>query len=206
MGSSNDSNDVTLFATEKELGKLLGNFKPTWVTVIAGGILAVLAAAGAAALFWFPLQGAYAAHWKLPFWADRGWCWGAIGLSSLLCVVFAGVAVVLAYVTVGMIGLRTALFERGFLYVSRADQQSVLWSDVTSICETTVYERPPILKGPAQLLLPKVTSRFYEIKTADGRGFRFTKDCVTRINEFAQLLRQIATNCNIAWENEEMHC
>ena len=93
----------------------------------------------------------------------------------------------------------------GFRYCSHRPAEDVLWSGVVRAKETILYERPPVLKGAAKFLVPKVASSNYTVVAASGKEYLFTGDSVGRIKQFGKLLRAHAEKLGLPWETEEKH-
>lgn len=188
-----------------ELGDCLETFQSSRANIVAGFILSVLTLAGGIAAIWLPLRGAMELHWQLPFNAERGWCWWAVGLAWLLGVVLIGAAAALAVLSRGLIGRRVEFCRDGFRHHSRQSTDTVRWSDVKLIQEQIVYERAPILKGPAQLLVPKKASTSFKIVTASGNAYQFDGNSVRKIRAFGTRLRDTAIRLSLPYEIVEEH-
>jgi hypothetical protein len=81
----------------------------------------------------------------------------------------------------------------------------VLWPEVAVIRETLLYERPPILHGPARKLLPEMASKSYLLYTYEGEKFPFDGNSVKDIRRFGEALRAIAKREFLDWETVEEH-
>jgi hypothetical protein len=137
--------------------------------------------------------------------ANKEESWLTAGLGLLLGlvgivggVVFAGYARWLLYHDV-------ELCEHGFRYRQGKATEEVPWSAVTSVRETILYERPPILKGPAKLLLPKLASRSYTVITKSGKKYSFDGNSIKRIKRFGALLHERVDQVGVPWETVEEH-
>jgi hypothetical protein len=187
------------------LGDRLQVFTPMMANTIAGFIISALLLVGGAAAICFPLRAAYVAGWDLPVNVNKGWSWLAVGL---FCLIGTGLTVgggVLATYCYGLISHRVEVWTNGFRYCSRQSVEEVFWADIDRIRETVLYERPPILKGPAKLLLPKLTSISYTVMTVSGKEYGFDGNSVKSIKRFGKLLREQADRLSLPWETVEEH-
>ena len=75
--------------TAQEIGAIRREFKPALENIIAGMIIGLLMIGGGCAAIFFPVKGVIDSRGSLPFWAEKGWSWGVLGLASLL-----GIAVI----------------------------------------------------------------------------------------------------------------
>jgi hypothetical protein len=187
------------------LGDRLQDFRPMTATVIAGFILSVLLVAGGLAAIGFPLRSAVRAGGDLPFAAEKQMSWLVVGFLSLLGIGLTVGGAALAVFSRGLISRRVEVCVNGFRHCSRRSVEEVLWTDVALIRENIVYERYPILKGPAKLLLPKVASTSYWVITTGGKEYRFDGDSIKGIKRFGKILRQQADRLSLPWETVEDH-
>lgn len=185
------------------VGKPLASFVPSSTNVGAGFILsALLMVVGLAAIF-SSLNGAHQAHWDLPFNVKKGWCWSAvIGFCAIGTVAIVG-SILLALYSRRLISRRVEMFANGFHFISNSSSDIVRWSDVRLIRETLLKERPPILKGPAKLLLPQITSYRYTVIMATGKEYDFDGNSIKAIQQFGNLLRERAAALALSWETVE---
>ncbi len=93
----------------------------------------------------------------------------------------------------------------GFRFKWRTSAESVPWKLVTRIQETIFYERPPLLKWPASLLLPKFASASYLVFTATDKSYPFDGNSVREIKRFGEVLRRKAEELSVLWETVEDH-
>lgn len=187
------------------LGETLEVFRPMIANIVAGFILSLLLVGGGITAIGFPLHAAFLAHWNLPLDAQRGWCWIAVGGLSLTGVVLSVCGVVLAAVSRGLISHRVEICRDGFRYCWHRSVEAIPWSSVHSVRETVLHERPPLLKGPAKLLLPEIASTSYTVFTISGKEYRFDKNCIKSIRRFGELLRENAERHSWPWEVCEEH-
>ncbi len=188
-----------------DLGERVEVFKPMPGNIVAGFIISALLVGGGAAAAGFPLRGAALAGWQLPVEAKAGWCWLAVGIMCVVGLVLLACGVGLALYCKGLISHRVEVFTNGFRYCAGRDTDDVAWAQVAHIRETILYERHPILKGPAKLLLPKVASASYAVVTAAGKEYGFDGNSIKGITRFGGVLRAQADRHAVAWETVEEH-
>lgn len=171
-------------------------FRPTTANLVAGAILsALLIAAGVAALTAF----AWIAPWSRADFDGgfEGWMplgiWFAFGVGAIV----GGIALV--RFTMRLSKRKVDLCEFGLRCIDHDGQRDTMWSDVQEIRETIIYERMPILKGPANLITPKFASRDYTLVMTDGTQMEFDGNAINRIGRFAKLLRERAKELGVAW-------
>lgn len=198
--------NVTAVPTQDApVGERLQIFRPMRGNIVAGFIISSLSFVGGAAAIGVSLRAAYLAHWNLPFDVKNGWCWLAVGLFCLIGVVLIVIGVVLAAFSRGLISHRVEICQEGFRYCSRQSTEGVLWASVSRIRETTSYERPPLLKGPAKLLLPEIANASYTIVAISGKEYVFDGNSVKAIKQFGEVLREQAKRLSLPWEMVEEH-
>ena len=88
----------------------------------------------------------------------------------------------------------------GFRYRRWGEDTEIAWTTVALIREIILYERPPILKGPASLLLPKIASKSYLVTTSDGQKFCFDGNSVAKIKRLGEMLHERAMALELPWE------
>ncbi|WP_143392782.1 hypothetical protein [Fimbriiglobus ruber] len=185
---------------EHNLGESIQVFKPMMGNIFAGFIISLLLLAGSAALVGFPLRSAYRQDWNLPLSHEKDFSWLLVGLYCMLSFVVGVLGVLLAWYCRKLLFFRVEVYKNGFRCVSRGSTDDVRWADVTGIQETILYESPPILKGAAKHLLPKVASSSYLVMTASGEKFGFDGNSVKSIRRFGKLLREQADRLSLPWE------
>ena len=62
-----------------------------------------------------------------------------------------------------------------------------------------MYERPPVLKGPAQLLLPKVLSKSYVVTRKDEKEFQFDGNSIRGHDKLAEMIGAETVDRGVAW-------
>lgn len=68
------------------IGAVRRDFKPAIENTVAGIIIGVLMLGGGVAALGFLVNALVQSRGNLPFWAEKGWSWGALGLLSVLSV------------------------------------------------------------------------------------------------------------------------
>jgi hypothetical protein len=191
--------------TPSDLGPRLELFKPTHGNIIAGFIISLLLVAGGAAAIVFPLRGAYLADWNLPFDVKKGWSWLAVGLWCIIGVALFVGGLFLAAFSKRLISHCVEICANGLHCYSRSATDVILWKEISVIRETICYERPPLLKGPAKFLLPKIASSSFTMVTRAGKELGFNGTSIGKIKRFALLLKEQASQHAIPWETLEEH-
>lgn len=189
----------------QEIGEIRREFKPGPENLAAGIIIGlILIGAGCAGLF-FPARGVIESRGNLPFSADRGWCWLAVGLGWAMGIgAIVGGALLIRWIH-SLSSLRVAVGSDG-LSVSRRDQADVIaWEDIVSVRETRLYERPPVLKGVARYALPKVMSQSYLIEMDGREPFHFDGDAIKGHVILAEMIKEETDRRGIPWEIVEEH-
>ncbi len=179
--------------SSQHLGRKVQDFGPGISNIIAGFILSCLSLAAGVSGVFFPLREAYRAHWNLPFEAKTGWCWFAVGVLNLLGLLMLFVAWFLFTFSRHLMTRNLRIYEDGFQMEIDGKDLSVRWDQIALIVETTVYERPPILKGPARLLLPEIASKRYTlVRNSANEALVFDGNTVKDIAQFGEILRGVA--------------
>jgi hypothetical protein len=190
------------------LGEPIEVFRPGVASIFAGFILGFLFCTGATALFWFIIRQIYLSGADLPFLTpeDKGSIsWGVAGIGLLTAVGLSLGGIVFGWITWDLLSRQVELCVNGFRYFTRGCVEEVLWMDVASIRQTVCYEKPPLLKGPAKVLLPKLATSTYDVVTKNGKEYSFNGDSVKRFKKFVGLLREQAEKSGIPWEKVQDH-
>jgi hypothetical protein len=190
---------------DADLGAPIDVFKPMAANVAAGFVLAGLLVVAGAAAVWFPLWGAYRAGWNLPLNAEKDWSWLTVVLFAVIGVLALWMAAAFAQFARGLIAHRVEVYADGFRHHTRGGVEAVRWADVAGVRETILYERPPVLKGAARLLIPKVASTSYAVATRAGKVYEFDGNAVKAIRRFGRVLRAQADRLALPWETVEEH-
>src|SRR5690606_1862774 len=131
--------------------------------------------------------------------------WVAVAIGSFGGCVLLLLGVVLAEFVRSLASRQVDWHEHGFRSIAGNAIDDVPWESVTLIRETLLYERPPILVPPFNLLLPSVRGMSYTVHLADGRTFMFDGNSVREIKRFGALLRQQAERTGLLWRTVEEH-
>jgi hypothetical protein len=180
-------------------------FRPMLGNIIAGFIISGLLVAGGLAMIGGPTLKAAGRDWDLPNYDAHGlaWLWLVLFWVIGLGLVAAGVA--LARYAQGLISHRVEVWTDGFQFWKRGSADEVRWTAVRLVRETIQYERPPILKGPAKLVLPKLASWSYSVIADTGTSYEFDGNSIKAIKQFGRLLRERAEANGVPWEQVEVH-
>ncbi len=184
----------------QDIGEFREEFKPGLENIIAGIIIGLLLIGGGGAGVYFPAKGVIESRGNLPFWVEKGWCWGAVGLLMALAIgaIVGGIALILWMRS--LVTLRVRVGSNG-LSVTRKDETRVIaWPDIVSVRETHLYERPPLLKGVAKYALPKVLSKSFLLTTNDGESFGFDGNTIRSHVMLADLIKKKTDQRGIPWE------
>jgi hypothetical protein len=187
------------------LGARIELFRPMMANLIAWGIFSFLLFGGGLAILGSILREVYLAGGNLPAAAKEGMSWLVVGAGSGLGVGLVVSGVCFACFFRWLTSHEVELCENGFRYREGKNCEEVAWTAITSIRETVLYERPPLLKGPAKLLLPKLANKSYTVITKNGKEFAFTEESIKRLKHFEKLLRERAAVAGVPWETVERH-
>lgn len=187
------------------LGERIASFKPGMSNVVAGSIISVLLLGGGLTLVGFIVREIYRSGGNLPVDTKKGMSWLAVGIGSLLGGGLVVGGVFLARYVRWLLSHEVDLCEEGFRYRQGKGCEEIPWSGVASVRQIVLYQRPPLLKGPAKLLLPEMASKSYVVTTKDGKDFSFDGDSVKNIKRFGKLLREQVDRAGVPWEVVEEH-
>lgn len=182
------------------LGQVVEEFNPTAANVVAGHILALLLFGGSLSIVWFMSKELLRARWPLPLYRENEVCWIIVGVALAFTIGLATGSVFLARYARSLSSRGFALCADGFRYREGDACDDVPWSDIEGIREIVTYERPPVLKGPAALLVPKVASYSYAIVHKSGKTFHFDGNAVKNIKRFGAKLRECAEARQLGWQ------
>ena len=187
---------------EKELGNQVAFFGPSWPNVIAGTIISILIWIAASVLIYLAYREFY---WNMPMFADKGMCWFAfLGMNALGIGFFAGGGFLL-YLVKTIAGRSISIRQLGLLYREPGRAIPAFWEDIELVKEIHLLERPPVLKGPAQLLLPKLKSISYIVFTHEGTYMTFDGNTVNNLAPLGEALAREVKSRDIEWIIEEVH-
>jgi hypothetical protein len=191
--------------TPREIGNFQRTFKPGADNLIAGVILGVLMMGGGCTIAYLMTKGVIESRGQLPFWAEKGWCWGAVALAALLALgLIIGGGILVQWMR-SLSALQVHVGNDGFAVSRRDGQQIFTWLQIVSVKETHLYERPPLLKGPAKLLLPKMKSKSYLVRRDDHEEFAFDGNTLRRHEQFAEMIKAQLDGRGVLWEVVEEH-
>jgi hypothetical protein len=189
----------------EELGEIKREFKPGLENLVAGIVIGLLLIGGGFAAVFFSTKSVVDSGGNLPFWAERGWCWGAAGLFGALGVgLMVGGYFLIRWVR-SLFSFRVRVGQNGFAVTQQKATQVFAWDGILSVQETHLYERPPILKGVAKYALPKMMSKSFLIVMKDRASFGFDGNTTKGHTKLAQMIKEETDRRNIPWEIVEVH-
>jgi hypothetical protein len=192
----------------EELGEIRAEFQPGRDNLIAGLILGLLAIAGGCTLIYLAANGALQSGGNLPVWLPKGrkgWSWGAVAGISVMGVALAVGGILLLWWVKSLFSFGVRIGLNGMAVVDKRGMRVISWDDIASVQENHLYERPPILKGPAQFVLPKMLSKSFIVKTKQGEPLTFDGTTIKGHVELAALIKERLDGRSIPWEIVEMH-
>ena len=80
---------------------------------------------------------------NLPFWVEKGWCWGAVGLTAALGIGAIVGGVFLIRWMRSLSSLRVKVGAHGLSVTQKEGTHVIAWPDIVSVQETHLYERGP---------------------------------------------------------------
>src|SRR5690348_8775348 len=90
-----DSDHTDVQDAIRQLGEPIATFRPGKENMVAGFILGVLFMIGGLVAIGFPMKAVISSGANLPVHAEKGWCWSAVGLATVLGLATAFVGIVL---------------------------------------------------------------------------------------------------------------
>jgi len=187
-----------------EIGEIIHVFRSSKGNILAGLILAALMLVGGGVSLYSIIKGIYIAGGKLPFHAQRGWCWLAVILGSGIAIflIYLGASVIrfsgryLAtyQVRIGETGLDVEIENRYLCYT---------WNEIRQVTEVHYYHTFPVIAGTN--IGPELGSRIFVVSFKDGELFSFGQNEVKEHMLLASYLKYVADNWDIPWEIVEKH-
>ena len=189
--------------TPESLGRPVYEQQSSRANLIAGIILSLLMICGAAGLIWHAAREVWRARGQLPWWVERGFSWGAVGIIAAIALALLVGGVWLFVWSRSMFSFRLYVCGDGF-YFSKSGQVTVFaFDEIAKVEETIIHERLPIVKGAARHLLPTKTTRSYCVRRSDGEQFVFNANTIPRTSLLAGPLATAAKERNIPWTTKE---
>jgi hypothetical protein len=188
---------------ETNLGELQQEFRPMAATVFAAIIIGALLIIGGLTAFFFIGRAIYLSSGNLPAFAKVGASWASTAGFSLVALGLGVGGFFLIRYAQALATHRVSIYSGGYLYSWSGKVDVVCWDEVEVITETVTYQRLPLVKGPAQYLIPKSANVFYSIMRKGGAVHTFDGDSVQKFKTFGKLLRQTAQEKGIPWKTEE---
>jgi hypothetical protein len=140
----------------------------------------------------------------MPWNAEKGMCWVAAGMMSLLALFLIAAGSGILLFVVGTWKLRVHVCEKRF-YCGASAGVAFPWDEIALVRETQSYERPPVLNGAAKLLLPEIMSSSYLGRRRDGKEFAFSKNSIRETNELGRIIEGESRKRGIRYEIVEEH-
>jgi hypothetical protein len=191
-------------ATAQLLGALTREFRPPLTNVVAGYIIALLLLGGDFYLVRSVYLYVRSRGFNLPWFAENEFSWAMVVLAGLGAILLLVTACVLMAWLWSLRSYRIGIYENGILKRTAKLQSHLLWTDIVEVQEIITYEQLPIVKGAAKLLVPKVASRSYTVRPANGEGFVFEPNSIKNLPALAKLLRAAAKRGEILWVVTEL--
>ena len=171
------------------MGRVVGEFRSSWLNIGAGYFLAAFLGASASVLLLWTAHAVWQVHLDLPWDADRGWSWVAVFGSIVANCVLLWFAVSLLCFTNKLASQTIYVCEEGISVCKENNTCDIRWDEIERIVEVEVSYRLPILHFPVILLLPKRHSLHYEIWVFDKpHPHLIDKNAVPHIVRFRKLV------------------
>lgn len=194
--------------TAEELGEIKKEFKPGLENLVAGIIIGVLLIAGGCALTGFSIKGVLESSGNLPFWTEKGqkgWSWGAVGIAGATGIGLMIGGFALIFWMRSLFSLCVCVAQNGFAVIEKKTSRIISWEEIESVRETHLYERLPLLKGPASHALPKLMNKIFMIRIKEHEPFGFDANTIKGHSQLAQMVKEETDRRNIPWEIVEEH-
>jgi hypothetical protein len=188
-----------------EIDRVRQEFKPGLENLIAGVIIGLLLIGGACTIIVFAVKGVFENRGRLPFWVDKGPSWGAMIIMSAIAIAMIVGGTFLIRWMRSLWSLHVYLGEKGFAVSQEHNVDLFIWNQIAGVTETYVFERPPILKGPAQLLLPKVKSKRFLVTRKDEKQSVFDGNAIRSHELLAKFIKRQTDPLGIPWSIVEEH-
>ena len=188
-----------------EIGDIQRTFKPGADNLVAGIIISLLLIGGGSAIGYAATKGVIDSRGQLPLWVEKGWCWGAVAMAGAIAVGLVVGGVYLIGWIRSLSSLRVHVGADGFAVSGRDEETSFNWAQIASVTETHLYERSPLVKGPAKLLLPQKKSTSFVIRRDDGGEFALDGNTLREHEAFADIIRSRLEGRGIQWDVVEEH-
>jgi len=185
--------------TAQEIGATRREFRPALENTIAGVIIGLLMIGGGCAAVYFLVNAVIQSRGSLPFWAEKGWSWGALAIIAAVAFGLVLGGVWLIRWMRSLFSLRVGLGVNGLSVTQKGKTQVIAWSDIVSVEETHLYERV-VSSGLARYASPKVMSQNFLIKMRDSEAFGFDVNIIRGHLLLAQMVKKETDKRNIPWE------
>jgi hypothetical protein len=182
-----------------EIGRVRQEFKPGLENLIAGVIIGLLLIGGSCAITFFAVKAVFENRGHLAFWVDKGPSWGAVLIMSAIAIAMIVGGTFLIRWMRSLWSLHVYLGEKGFAVSQQHHLDLFIWNQISSVTETHVFERPPVLKGPAQLLLPKAKSKRFLVTREDEKQFPFDGNAIRSHEMLATFIKRETDKLGVPW-------
>ncbi len=192
-----------------ELGPVQFVIRPPWTNVAAGIIVAILIVGAMIALTGVIGWQVYKVGGRMPWWVEKGMCWGAVVLFALILLALGVALFALIMVTNEAhrkwTHARIYVCEHGFYTVYRHHVTYVLYDEIFQVLESITKTHPPILYPPLCYLLPPFRFYEYTVVKNNRKRIQFNTNSGSReqIRFFAQILENEMRARSVEWTVSE---
>jgi hypothetical protein len=192
----------------EQIGEIKHEFKPGLENLVAGIIIGLLMIAGGCAAVSISTNGVVQSGGNLPVWTEKGqkgWSWGAAGIFAAIGLGLVVGGIFLIRWVRSLFSFRLRVGQNGFAVSDKGAMRVVGWYDIVSVQETRLYERPPLLKGVAKYVLPKMMSKSFVVMVRQGAPVAFDGNTIKGHSKLAELIKEETDRRNIPWGIVEEH-
>ena len=186
-------------------GNPLRVFKPGVGNIVAGFILSFLLVAAGLTALTVITRVVYQTGGNLPMDAKKGASWLTLGLWGFIGAILLAGGIWLGTYCLGLLSHRVEFYDDGLRYRKRATSDDVRWEEIARVREIVVYARPPIVKGPARMLLPEIANTSFVIVTKTGREHPSDGNSIKFIKRFGKAVREQTDPRSVPWDVVESH-
>jgi hypothetical protein len=186
--------------TVESLGKVIYESRPKTENLVAGIIIALLMIGAGFGMAAYILRQLYHPAGDRP--ADTSNLIGAHVLVVFGVLLAIGGGYMLLWMR-SLFSFRLRVCSDGFCVVDRGVETAFAWDEIVQVKELVSHERLPLVKGPAQLLMPTKTSRSYAVVRCDGIQFDFDANLLPSTSLLAGPLATAARTHGFEWHTSE---
>ncbi len=186
--------------TIASIGKQTYEVKPSATNIVAGFILSGVLFLGGLGLTGFMVRQMFFPAGQ-PLYSVSDWL-GAIFLAILGIALAVG-GVFLFKFSRSLMGFQLFVCSEGFWFTRQGKEVVFAWVEVVQVQEQVLHEKLPIVKGPAQKLVPTKAVRTYTVTRCDGEQFYFDENVIPRPSLLSGPLSSAAKRLNIPWHTSE---